>query len=77
MKTPLLSITLLASLMAATVAAAQVDANGDGVLTLEEVNTAFPEIKAEEFSAMDVNGDGVLDNAEVAAAQDAGLLPKT
>ena len=77
MKTVLLSTIIIAGLTATSFAAAQVDTNGDGFLTLDEVNAAFPEIKAEEFSAMDVNADGVLDNGEVAAAQDAGLMPKT
>lgn len=77
MKTIFLSAVITASLAAASWAATNVDANGDGILTLEEVNTAFPDIEAGEFSAMDVNGDGVLDNSEVAAAQEAGLLPKT
>jgi len=77
MKTVLLSTIIVAGLSAISFAAAQVDTNGDGILTLDEVNAAFPEIKAEEFSAMDVNADGVLDNGEVAAAQDAGLMPKT
>jgi len=77
MKTVLLSTIIIAGLSAASAVAAQVDTNGDGILTLDEVNAAFPEIKAEEFSTMDVNADGVLDNDEVAAAQDAGLMPKT
>jgi len=77
MKTLMLSTTILASLMATSLAAAQVDANGDGLLTMDEVNTAYPEIKAEEFAVMDINADGVLDTSEVAAAQDAGLIPKT
>ncbi|MCF6233603.1 MAG: hypothetical protein L3J36_10990 [Rhodobacteraceae bacterium] len=76
MKTVLLSTIIIAGLSATSVAA-QVDTNGDGILTLDEVNAAFPDIKAEEFSAMDANADGVLDNDEVAAAQDAGLMPKT
>jgi len=77
MKTILLSTTLIAALSATAFAAVQVDTNGDGFLTLDEVNAAFPDIKAEEFSAMDVNADGVLDTSEVAAAQDAGLMPDT
>lgn len=76
MKTILLSTTIVASMAAAAWAAAEADANGDGMLTMEEINTVYPEIKAEQFSAMDVNSDGVLDSSEVAAAQEAGLLPQ-
>jgi len=76
MKTILLSATIITGLTVASFAATEVDANGDGMLTLDEVNTAFPDIKADAFSAMDVNADGVLDTSEVAAAQEAGLLPQ-
>ena len=75
MKTICITALITAGLATASIAATQVDANGDGVLTMDEVNAAFPEIKADEFSTMDVNADGVLDNSEVAAAQEAGLLP--
>lgn len=77
MKTLLLSTTVIVTLAGASFAAALIDNNGDGILTLDEVKAAFPEIKAEEFSIMDVNSDGVLDTSEVSAAQDAGLMPKT
>lgn len=51
------------------------DANGDGVLTLEEVQAVFPEVGADNFAAMDANSDGMLDQDEIAAAQEAGLIP--
>jgi hypothetical protein len=69
---------LLGMAMAATAwAAGDVDANGDGVLTMDEVQAAYPNINAEAFTAMDVNADGTLDADEVAAAQQAGLMPPT
>lgn len=58
-------------------ATTQVDANADGVLTLDEVQAVFPELDASSFVAMDQNADGMLDADEVAAAQKAGLLPET
>ena len=76
MKTICISALITAGLATTSLAATEVDTNGDGLLTLDEVNTAFPDIKAEQFSTMDVNADGVLDTNEVAAAQEAGLLPK-
>lgn len=51
------------------------DANGDGVLTIEEVQVVMPEVGTDEFSIMDANADGVLDADEIALAQEAGLLP--
>ncbi|SMO40746.1 hypothetical protein [Ruegeria faecimaris] len=53
------------------------DTNGDGVLTIEEVQAVVPDVDANGFAAMDANGDGALDQDEVAIAQEAGLLPST
>lgn len=67
----------LIALMSASAAFAQLaaDANGDGVLTIDEVQAAYPDITAESFSTMDLNADGALDEAEVQSAQEAGLMP--
>ena len=53
------------------------DANGDGMVTLDEVEAVHSDVTAEAFAAMDTNMDGVLDEAEVSAAQEAGLLPQS
>ena len=78
--TKLASLTLLA-VMAAPLALAQsaseLDINGDGVLTIDEVQAGFPEVTTDAFTAMDLNADGALDADEVAAAQEAGLMPPT
>ena len=71
------TLTLLSLFAVPVLAQAAPDANGDGVLTLDEVQAVFPEIKAEAFVAMDLNADGVLDGDEVAAAQEAGVMPVT
>ena len=63
------------SLPAMVAAQSSADTNGDGVLTIEEVQAVLPDVDADGFSAMDVNGDGSLDADEIAAAQEAGLLP--
>ncbi|MGB7241583.1 MAG: hypothetical protein WBC93_05800 [Sulfitobacter sp.] len=70
-----LAIALPAFAMAATVADA--DANGDGLLSIDEVQVAFPDVTAEAFTAMDLNADGALDEAEITSAQEAGLMPAT
>ncbi|WP_298970479.1 hypothetical protein [uncultured Roseobacter sp.] len=63
--------------MSASAAFAQLaaDANGDGVLTIDEVQAVYPDITAESFTTMDLNADGALDEAEVQSAQEAGLMP--
>lgn len=55
--------------------AAEVDANGDGILSAAEVQAVYPDVTPEQFSAMDLNADGALDEAEVVAAQEAGMMP--
>ncbi|MEM8692210.1 MAG: hypothetical protein AAGG57_10020 [Pseudomonadota bacterium] len=56
--------------------ATEMDANGDGVLTIDEVQASFPDVSSDGFSAMDLNADGALDADEIAAAQEAGLMPE-
>ncbi|WP_037315696.1 hypothetical protein [Ruegeria halocynthiae] len=68
---------LVLGLPALAIAQSSVDTNGDGVLTIEEVQAVLPDVDADGFSAMDANGDGALDQAEIAVAQEAGLLPAT
>ncbi|APE43767.1 hypothetical protein BOO69_10340 [Sulfitobacter alexandrii] len=55
--------------------AAEMDANGDGLLSVTEVQAVYPDVTAEQYSAMDLNADGALDEAEVQTAQEAGMLP--
>ena len=66
---------LIFGLPALGLASTAADANADGVLSLEEVMVAHPEVTQETFASMDANDDGVLDADEVAIAQEAGLLP--
>lgn len=50
------------------------DADGDGLVTLSELQTAMPDMTEAEFAALDANADGALDAGELAAAQEAGLI---
>ena len=55
--------------------AAEADANADGMLSVSEVQAVYPDVSAEQFSAMDLNADGALDDTEVQAAEAAGMIP--
>jgi len=55
--------------------AVQADANEDGMLSLEELQAAYPDMTSDQFASADLNGDGMLEDAEVQAAQEAGLMP--
>ncbi|MDQ2088830.1 hypothetical protein [Marimonas arenosa] len=66
---------LITPVLAMTATASETDANGDGLITIEEVQAVYPDVTAEAFSAMDIDGDGALDADEMQAAQTSGQLP--
>lgn len=51
------------------------DTDGDGLLSWEEVQAAYPDVTEEAFVASDTDGSGALDEAELAAAYEAGTIP--
>ncbi|WP_299842529.1 EF-hand domain-containing protein [uncultured Roseovarius sp.] len=55
--------------------AIEVDANGDGLMTVDEVQAVYPDITAEVFAEVDTNNDGALDDAEMIMGQEKGLIP--
>ncbi|MBF9030669.1 EF-hand domain-containing protein [Rhodobacterales bacterium HKCCE3408] len=52
----------------------QLDTDGNGTVSLEELQAAMPDMTEETFVSMDTNGDGSLDLDEIGAAMDAGTL---
>lgn len=52
----------------------EVDANGDGLMTVDEVQAVYPDITAEVFAEIDTNNDGALDDSEMVAGQEKGLI---
>ena len=65
----------MSALATATFASDAIDSNGDGMVTIEEIQVVFPDVTAELFSEADTNADGSLDADELIAAQDAEILP--
>ncbi|MCF2872248.1 hypothetical protein L0664_14325 [Octadecabacter sp. G9-8] len=70
-----LAFILIAGAASAQEADPNIDVNGDGFYSFPEVSTIYPDLTDADFTAMDSTGDGLLDMAEVAAAQDAGMMP--
>ena len=70
-------ITAVAILVTAAAAYAmtELDTDGDNMLTMEELQAAYPSITAEQFSAADVDADGMINEGELADARAAGLIP--
>ena len=65
----------LAATTSTAFAQSDIDANGDGVLTLAEVQAVYMETSETDFIAADSDESGTLDMDELAAAREAGLIP--
>ncbi|WP_380055474.1 hypothetical protein ACFE33_00500 [Falsihalocynthiibacter sp. SS001] len=72
MKTVLTTTAAILAFTAPVLAASvsELDANGDGMVTIDELKAVNPEVTAEEFAAMDTNGDGSLNDEELSAAEE-------
>lgn len=69
------ALALAFALPGAALAASDMDANGDGSVTMEEFNAAMPDAGEAVFTEADTNGDGALSADEIAAARENGILP--
>lgn len=73
---PALIVALITATSASTALAEDgPDMDGDGLLTMDEVVAAWPDVTENAFIAADADANGTLDEAEVAAAVEAGLIP--
>lgn len=55
--------------------ATSLDTDGDGLVSYTELLIAMPEMSEADFAALDLDESGALDDAELMAAQDAGMVP--
>ena len=53
---------------------AEIDTDGDGMYSMEELQVAHPDLTEETFTSIDTNADGSVDPEEYQAAQDAGTI---
>ena len=67
-------VTAILPALAMSDSAVEVDTNGDGVLSLEEVQAVWPSVTTEDFETMDANADGSLDDTEIKTAEEAGMM---
>lgn len=67
--------TVIALTATALSAQSEIDADGDGVLSYNELLAAHPSMTEENFIAIDTNSDGAVDADEMKLAEEAGLLP--
>lgn len=76
MKRTALALIIAAAGTAPLMAQDMIDANEDGFLSLAEIQAVYPDVTETDFTEADANGDGLLDEEELAAAREAGLIPK-
>ena len=63
-------LSLATAGQAQEVAFADIDANGDGVLSAAEFSATFPNAGAGDFAALDRDGDGFVTTSEVSGSED-------
>ena len=66
----------LAALTSPAFAQTVLDLDGDGSVSLEELQAAYPEMGEDRFAEIDTDEDGALSAEEIEAAVAAGLLPQ-
>ncbi len=68
---------LLSSLLALPAFAmpTDLDVDGDGLASLAELQTKYPEVSEDLFLEIDTDADGFINDDELVAAVDAELLP--
>jgi hypothetical protein len=49
---------------------ADLGTNGDGLVTIDEVQAAYPNTTDDSFAGLDTNGDGSLDDVELSVVQE-------
>ena len=50
------------------------DTDGNGSLSLTEIQAGYPSVTEESFTTLDTNADGAIDATELQAGVDAGTL---
>ncbi len=68
----------LAVLLAGTTTAfAQdaLDADGDGMVSLAELQAVYADFAEADFAEVDIDGDGLLNGDEMALATESGMIP--
>lgn len=72
----LAGLSVIALQVNAQASMSELDTDGDGMFSFQELLVGYPTLTEETFTAIDVNGDGILDETEIAAAEEAGVMPE-
>jgi len=61
---------------AAAFAMAGLDTDSDNMLTIEELQAAYPTLTDAQFTDADIDADGMINEDELIAARAAGIIPE-
>ena len=75
MKALSLTSAALLALASTAIAATEMDTDGDGAYSFNEVLAAYPTLTEEPFISIDADASGSLNDEELAAALESGVLP--
>lgn len=75
MKSARFALVIFLAGTTATFAQGTLDADGDGMVSMEELQAVYPDFTAEQFAEIDTDASGMLDETEVAVAIESGIIP--
>ncbi len=77
--TATLALLLAGTTTAYAQEAQDADTDGDGLVSLAELQTLYTDLPAEAleegFAQVDIDADGLLDDTEIALARESGIFP--
>lgn len=75
MKSASIALALLVAGTTTAFAQTALDADGDGMVTLAELQAVYPDFSAEDFAQVDTDDDEMLNEDEMAVAVESGIIP--
>lgn len=75
MKSARIALALLVAGTTTAFAQTALDADGDGMVTLAELQAVYPDFSAEDFAQVDTDDDEMLNEDEMAVAVESGIIP--
>jgi len=75
MKSARIALALLVAGTTTAFAQTALDADGDGMVTLAELQAVYPDFSAEDFALADTDDDQMLSEDEMAVAIESGIIP--
>lgn len=74
MKPRILALTTFLTLPLTAFAQGSADADGDGIVTLAELQAVYPDFSVEDFALADTDDDEMLSEDEMAVAVESGII---